>query len=134
MEKLNIRDSVTVFQNIPSTGNNRATPPKLSNDVHVRGSPCIEEVRSGSKNFSQHENDHSIAQRSGNRKKPSKVSMKKKNSSMADTSLLNFHFERPVAVTQSYGSTRHQNFPTLSERRNKARHSLLSKETYLQAK
>lgn len=110
MERLNLRDTETAPDNLLGHNADNLTSPK-----------------------STHHAGDEKGDTSGNRRKPSKFSSKKKTA-MADTSLLNFHFERPVAVTQTYSSSRHQNPPTVSERRNKARHSLLSKETYLQAK
>lgn len=57
----------------------------------------------------------------------------KKNFKKPDNSLLNFHFERPTPTT-TYQSQSGVRNTTVSERRNKARVSLLSKESFLQAK
>lgn len=57
----------------------------------------------------------------------------KKNQKITDTSLLNFHFERPTQTT-SYQSQSSFRNPTPSERKKKARLTMLSKESFLQAK
>ena len=65
--------------------------------------------------------------------KAPRPSPNKKNFKKPDNSLLNFHFERPTPTT-SYQSQSGVRNTTVSERRNKARASLLSKESFLQAK
>ena len=65
--------------------------------------------------------------------KAPRPSPNKKNFKKPDNSLLNFHFERPTPTT-SYQSQSGVRNTTITERRNKARASLLSKESFLQAK
>ena len=57
----------------------------------------------------------------------------KKNNKITDTSLLNFHFDRPTQTTSYQSQSSYRN-PTPSERKKKARLTMLSKESFLQAK
>lgn len=67
-------------------------------------------------------------------KKSMKSSHSKKAFKKPDSSLLNFHFERPTQTSSYQSSSNGARNYTPSERRNKARVSMLSKESYLQAK
>jgi hypothetical protein len=67
-------------------------------------------------------------------KKSLKSSHSKKSFIKPDSSLLNFHFERPTQTSSYQSSSNVARNYTPSERRNKARVSMLSKESFLQAK
>jgi hypothetical protein len=67
-------------------------------------------------------------------KTSSKSTYSKKSFKKPDNSLLNFHFERPTQTSSYQSSSNGARNYTPSERRNKARVSMLSKESFLQAK
>lgn len=111
---------------------------RSSSDDVERDSTPDDRLCCAGENSSSQKSDFYLRKDVKNVPSESKQHFKSKHSKKAfqkpDNSLLNFHFERPTQTSSYQSSGNSVRNYTSSERRYKARLSMLSKETFLQAK